>query len=239
MSLRWKPANERMFCSDIPAVGRVSQRGDDVTLPECETGALALHQAERRLQRGRRKSDRGRDDRCGGQKFLRDQNRAAIEFAEMGGIEQPCPELAPRACRPPESARDRSGFPAALPRSGATTRRIETLSGDNRCGNRAPPISAHARSEDWFRCGRYFPAGSDRAGRPSPINPAARSAPVSVNSPHPASAGRSRRSCRGCAVAAISVLAPRLQHDVQRHRQPRRERRPHRQGRRASAGRSA
>ena len=53
-------------------------------------------EAERRLQVGGRKTDRGRRDHAVGQEFIRDQDRATIELGEMVGIEQPRLEFAPQ-----------------------------------------------------------------------------------------------------------------------------------------------
>jgi len=50
--------------------------------------ALALHQAERGLQVPRDEADRGRRDHALGQEFVRDQDRAAIERAEIFRVEQ-------------------------------------------------------------------------------------------------------------------------------------------------------
>ena len=73
--------------------------------------------------------------------------------------------VAPEICHPPRSARDRSGFPAALVEGLLSARCSQTPSADSRCGNPASPISAHARSGDWSRCERCFQARSGRAGR--------------------------------------------------------------------------
>src|SRR5438874_7913612 len=69
---------------------------DDVALLEYRVSrcAIALHQTESRLQVGACEPDRGRSDRDGGEEFVRDQNGAAIQLAEMRGIEQPCLEVA-------------------------------------------------------------------------------------------------------------------------------------------------
>src|ERR1017187_6226767 len=75
------------------------QGRDDIRFPEYRVSrAITLHQAERRLQVRGRKSDWRRGDSAGGEKLLRYQNRAAIQLAEMPGIEQPRLELAPALC---------------------------------------------------------------------------------------------------------------------------------------------
>ena len=99
-----------------------------------------------------------------------------------------------------------------------------TPSGDSRCGNREPAISAHARSEDWFRCAGCS-RGRIRSSGPSfAVNFSANSAPVSGNSP----AESQRRAISGAgdrhAAAVDRLIAFRPQHDIERHRQPRRGR---------------
>ena len=99
---------------------------------------------------------------------------------------------------------------------------VETPSTDSRCGNRAPPISAHARSEDWSRCDRCSRAGSDPAGRLLAVSFSASSAPVSGESP----AASQRRAISGAGDrhrrCGRRLIAFGLQHDIERHRQPRR-----------------
>ena len=93
-----EPALEACGRTDVlqgqACVRGLLQRRDDVALLEYSLCVIALHQAEGRLQVGGRKSDRGRSDRAGGEKSVRDQNRAAVQLAEMPGIEQPCLEVA-------------------------------------------------------------------------------------------------------------------------------------------------
>src|SRR5258707_10243361 len=78
------------------AFGCLLQRRDNVTFPEYSVSPCptALHKAEGRLQVRRRKSCRGRGNRAGGKEFIRYQDRAAVQLAEMPGIEQPRLELA-------------------------------------------------------------------------------------------------------------------------------------------------
>ena len=171
------------------------QRGDDVAFAEYGIGRAPspCTRPNAGCRSEASKSDRRRRDRGGGQKFLRDQNRAAIEFAEMPGIEQPRLEVAPEIF----VRQNPLAIDLVLDRRFLERLRlrvvVETPSTDSRCGNRGSPISAHARSADWFRCGRCFRARSDPAGRPSPSSFAASSAPVSDKSPAAASGGRSRR----------------------------------------------
>src|SRR5258705_3788784 len=68
-----------------PAFGCLFQRRDNVTLQEysVSAGSSALHKAEGRLQVRRRKSCRGRRNRAGGKEFIRYQNHAAVQLAEI------------------------------------------------------------------------------------------------------------------------------------------------------------
>src|ERR1700675_1811258 len=77
-------------------VRRLLQGCDHVSLPEhgVRRCIIALDQAKGRLQVRGSKSTRRRRDRAAGEEFLGDQNRAAIQFAEMCGIEQPRLEVA-------------------------------------------------------------------------------------------------------------------------------------------------
>src|SRR3984893_19284530 len=67
-------------------VRRLLQGRDHVSLLEHSVRRciVALDQPKGRLQVRGPKSDRRRRDRAAGEEFLGDQNRAAIQFAEMG-----------------------------------------------------------------------------------------------------------------------------------------------------------
>ena len=84
-----------MFCSFTPLAAAFFKRRDDFSL--AERCALALHEAEFRLQVRWIESGRRRRNRAIGEKFFRDQHGAAVELGEIDGIEQPCPELALQA----------------------------------------------------------------------------------------------------------------------------------------------
>src|ERR1700688_4909695 len=84
----------------VAALGGVLQAGDDTLRLEdrVRRSVVALHEAEGRLQVRDCKADRGRSDRAPGQKFLGQQNGAAIEFGKMRGIEEPRLEVARQVC---------------------------------------------------------------------------------------------------------------------------------------------
>src|SRR3984893_4052444 len=81
---------------DPSGVRRLLQGRDHVSLLEhgVRRCIVALDQPKGRLQVRGPKSDRRRRDRAAGEEFLGDHDRAAIQFAEMGGIQQPRLEVA-------------------------------------------------------------------------------------------------------------------------------------------------
>ena len=86
-----------------------SSARDDVVLAEQRIFAavLARDQAEGRLQVRRREPDRRRRDRALGEESIRDQDGAAVELGEMGGVKQPGLEITRETCRP-RASRSRS-----------------------------------------------------------------------------------------------------------------------------------
>ena len=90
-----EPALEAGDRADIlqrhAALGGLLQRRDDVVFAEYRDWPWRPRPAPGRTPAAARgcKSDRRRRDRAGGEKLFRDQDRAAIEFAKMFGIEQP------------------------------------------------------------------------------------------------------------------------------------------------------
>ena len=168
LSRRSKPPTERMFCRLHAELRSLPQRGDDVVLAETGFGALALHQAEFRLQVRWREPDRRWRNRASGQEFFGDQHacRDRIRRDCLGSSSH---ALNSRLRSSSARIRARSiWFSIGASSKRALPPRSETLSSDSRCGNREPRISAHARSANWSRSGRCSGARSGRAGHPLP-----------------------------------------------------------------------
>ena len=143
-----KPPTERMFCSVTPSLAAFFRHRDDIFLRDDRVvRTLAFRQAERRLQFRRRKSVRRRSDRALGQKLFAYRTVPRSSSAKCLGSSSHALKSRLSFLSARYAAVDLV-FQRRLFKRARLRVVAEHLEQVIRCGNRGPPILAHARSED-------------------------------------------------------------------------------------------